>query len=422
VPLLGFIGWRVTDVGIGRTVTETPLLETAMNQNGTQQASVFYLIADYTLGVAVWGSLPGTYTTGVHDRCHGLPIQFWLKRGTVTHLAPGTGTMRSEIALEPAGIAALRRALIKKGRGELGGTVRIYQGDVEVARAEHVMGVYADLPRAQDTRANAFQILNIKMSALMIAGLRGDAISERVAGERGLALASRMLSASPQLRTLVEARQKSIVSHLASNEGVYKQVLVLGVGLDPKPVLHSSDDQRWYGLDMHEMLDERSRVFQRIQPQAKNFVPIAADLRRSDWMERLEEKGFEATRPTLVLLEGVSMYLKPDDFCRLAGRIAGLLRHADSRFWLDHVTSTMLTLDLPETRSFFESMARLGEPFVNGFDSLSEASGGRYDVVQAESAADVLGVPDAIHREYRFTIGRVVAREFDWRTRSAFPG
>jgi len=50
VPLLKLVGFGVEEMSPGRTTLAVPLLETAMNQNGTQQAAVFYLIADYTLG------------------------------------------------------------------------------------------------------------------------------------------------------------------------------------------------------------------------------------------------------------------------------------------------------------------------------------------------------------------------------------
>src|SRR5579872_1907812 len=216
VPLLKFIGFRVEQMTPGKTVLTVPLLETAMNQNGTHQAAVFYLIADYTLGVGMFATLPGCYTVGVHDRCHALPVQFWLKGARVEHHAPGTGLIRSEVTITPAQAATMRAQLIAKGRCELKGTVNIYQGDQLIAVTEHEMGLYADLPRVTGKRASLTQMERAKTSALMIAGLRGDPISTAFAEDQGVAIARRMCRASPQLPTMVSARTLHLEKYLES--------------------------------------------------------------------------------------------------------------------------------------------------------------------------------------------------------------
>ena len=197
VPLLDVVDCVVEEMGPDRTVLSLPLLASAMNQNGTHQAAVFYLIADYTLGVGMFGALPGCYVTGIHDRCEALPVQYWLKRGSVHHLAPGTGRMRAEVHISPDEAQNLRRQLVEKGRGELAGTVKIYQESQIVAEANHTMGIYADNPRMAGVRANIFQLQNMKTSALMIAGLREDGVSKKVAGDQGKAIASRMAVSFP---------------------------------------------------------------------------------------------------------------------------------------------------------------------------------------------------------------------------------
>lgn len=75
VPLLDVLDCRVVRITDELTELRMPLLVSAMNQNGTHQASVFYLAADYALGIAMFGALPGVYVSGVHDRCEALPVQ-----------------------------------------------------------------------------------------------------------------------------------------------------------------------------------------------------------------------------------------------------------------------------------------------------------------------------------------------------------
>jgi len=145
VPLLAFLDCAVEEVGQNKTVLSVPLISTAMNQNGTHQSSVFYLIGDYTLGVGMFAALPGVYVTGIHDYCDALPIQFWLKYGSVQHIAPGTGTLSAEVSISPEKAQTLRQHLIVRGRAEMIETVRIYQNGCLVAETRHSMGLYANV-------------------------------------------------------------------------------------------------------------------------------------------------------------------------------------------------------------------------------------------------------------------------------------
>jgi methyltransferase (TIGR00027 family) len=404
VPLLDFIDCKVERITRNTTVLNVPLLESAMNQNGTHQASVFYLLADYTLGVAMYGALPGTYVTGVHDRCRALPVQLWLKRGAVRHLAPGTGSITAEASIGADAAIELRRQLIEKGRCELHGLVRIFQEGRQVAETEHVMGAYVDAPRSAGTRVNVLQLSKLKTSGLMIAGLRDDPISRALAGEQGSAIANRMALAMPQLPALVRARSQHVEHYLAHTGSGHAQVLVLGVGLDPKPLRFSSDSQRWFGLDLKEMLEERQSRLNAQGVGAGNFTAVAADIRSGSWEEKLLGAGFEPGLSTLVILEGMSMYFEAPELRSLLRRVRSLVAHPASRLWLDHATEAAFRLDRPDVRAFFASMARLGEPFVLGFENADSVCQPDWVAVESRSAAEVMGQDDEVLAEYRFSL------------------
>ncbi len=406
VPLLEFVDCVVEEVGPERTVLSLPLLASAMNQNGTQQAAVFYLVADYTLGVGMFGVLPGVYVTGVHDRCHALPVQYWLKRGSVTHLAPGTGRMTAEVRISPENALNLRRQLVERGRGELSDIVRIHQDGQVVAEAQHTMGLYADIPRSAGIRANLFQIQNLKTSALMIAGLRDDPLSQHVAQDQGRAIAQRMALAAPQLPSLVKARTLHLERLLQQKGETHPQVLVLAVGLDPKPVTLARDGQRWFGVDLRDMLREREERFTGARAAAPAFAPVAADLRLDTWDRAVLQAGFSPELPTIIIAEGLSMYLTRDELGALLRKLRALTASTETRLWLDHVTAELFDLDAVEVRSFLSSMTRLGEPFILGFEDASGILPNSWAQAESASAADVLGLVDPVHREYRFSILR----------------
>lgn len=415
VPLLEFVDCTVQEVGFERTVLSLPLLASAMNQNGTHQAAVFYLVADYALGVGMFGALPGVYVTGVHDRCNALPVQYWLKRGQVHHIAPGTGRLTAEVQISPEKAAALRRQLIERGRGELTDAVKIYQDGDLVAETEHTMGLYADVPRTSGARANIFQIQNLKTSAMMIAGLRDDHISHQVAQDQGRAIAHRMSLVTPQLPSLVKARSIHIERLLMRDVARFEQALVLGVGLDPKPLLLSNAASKWFGVDLKDMLREREDRFSMVGATTSNFIPVAGDLRLETWVQALFRAGFDPKKTTVVIAEGISMYLKANELSQLLQRLRSFLSSSETRLWMDHVTSRLFHLEEMEVRAFLSTMTRLGEPFVNGFDDVSNLDADFWEVCESHSAEEVLGSSDAVHREYRFSTLRPRVKVLDRR-------
>ncbi len=404
VPLLETVDCTVEEIGAERTVLTLPLLASAMNQNGTHQAAVFYLVADYTLGIGMFGVLPGCYVTGIHDRCDALPVQYWLKRGEVKHLAPGTGKLRAETRISSEDAEKLRRQLFDKGRGEYTGTVFISQDGRVVAEVTHTMGIYADVPRMAGVRANLFQVQNMKSSALMISGLREDPISQLVAGDQGRAIANRMSVATPQLPSLVLARTLDLERHLERDGGSFAQVLVLGVGFDPKPVRFSSEQQRWFGLDLRDMQKERESRFATMRVQAANFVAVVGDILSDTWDATILEAGFRPDAPTFIIAEGISMYFPREVLAEMFNKLRKLIGSPDSKFWLDHVSSELFELELFEVKSFLASMARLGEPFVTGFDDPTMIAPNTWVLAETTTAASAVGVSEPVHAGYCFSV------------------
>jgi acyl-coenzyme A thioesterase PaaI-like protein len=150
VPLLKFVGAKVKEVSAERTVLTAPLLASARNQNNTQQASVFYILADYALGIALFAAVPWVYVIDVHDGCDCVPVQMWLLSGQVKHLAPGTGEITAVASLSTEQVDKARRDFYRKKRCRMRGTVEIYQGEKLVALAEHEVGMYAALTSMHD--------------------------------------------------------------------------------------------------------------------------------------------------------------------------------------------------------------------------------------------------------------------------------
>ncbi|MCP3691787.1 MAG: DUF4442 domain-containing protein [Planctomycetaceae bacterium] len=400
VPLFDFMQARVVEVSPEETRLTVSLDPATVNQNGTHQAGVFYVLADYAVGVSMFSAIPGVYVTGIHDRCHALPVQMWLKSGQIQHLAPGSGEVEATVRITHEEAVSLRRQLLHKGRCEYRGTVHIHQDNKLVAVAEHVVGMYVNKPQTMDLKGGLIQEQNRATSALMIAGLRKDRVSRCIAGEQGKALAARMTETMPQLPSMVQSRTETLEQQLREHGQDISQVVVLGVGLDPKPVYHSDSDQTWFGIDLKPALRDREKRFCVPGCTADNFIPVAGDMRDHQWVEDLAAAGFDPQQPTMVIMEGLSMYLTSNVIAQVFKHIESITS-AGSVFWIDHITSNALHLE--DARDFFSAMGRLGEPMVFGCTNMGQFVGNGWQVLQSVSAANVLSNEDRLFDAYRFT-------------------
>jgi methyltransferase (TIGR00027 family) len=92
-----------------------------------------------------------------------------------------------------------------------------------------------------------------------------------------------------------------------------RQVVTLGAGLDARAFrLAWPSGVRCFELDLHEILAFKERVVRdaRFEAACERTV-VPTDL-AGDWAHDLERAGFEATRPTAWVAEGLRVYLDDD--------------------------------------------------------------------------------------------------------------
>ena len=90
-------------------------------------------------------------------------------------------------------------------------------------------------------------------------------------------------------------------------------VLHIGCGLDSRAQRIGSRGKVWFDLDFPEVMEERKKYFR----ETDSYRMIAADARERDWLEKLP--GGNA----VVEMEGVSMYLQPEELRELLRRLSG---------------------------------------------------------------------------------------------------
>lgn len=92
-------------------------------------------------------------------------------------------------------------------------------------------------------------------------------------------------------------------------------VLHLGCGLDNRYGRLGNPECQWYDVDMTEVIRERRGHYK----ETENYRMVAADIRNGEWLEAVNEET------AIVVMEGVSMYLRPEE-------LAALLKNLKAHF------------------------------------------------------------------------------------------
>lgn len=89
-------------------------------------------------------------------------------------------------------------------------------------------------------------------------------------------------------------------------------VLHLGCGMDSRCERVGTRGHTWYDVDFPDVIAERRRYY----GQTEHYRMIGADVTSPDWLEELPEGN------VIVVMEGISMYLRPEELRGVLGRIA----------------------------------------------------------------------------------------------------
>ncbi|MCI2417185.1 class I SAM-dependent methyltransferase [Saccharopolyspora sp. K220] len=101
-------------------------------------------------------------------------------------------------------------------------------------------------------------------------------------------------------------------------------VVHLGAGLDPRVWrVDPAADVDWYDVDYPDVLDVRAKIF----PERQHYRMIGCSVTDPDWLAQVP-----ADRPTLIVAEGLTMYLRPQQGHELFRRIVERFPHGTITF------------------------------------------------------------------------------------------
>jgi methyltransferase (TIGR00027 family) len=156
----------------------------------------------------------------------------------------------------------------------------------------------------------------------------------------------------------------------ACREGI-SQILMLGAGYDTRAMRMTGTctAARIFEVDRRETLENKAAVLRKAAitiPQ--NVISVPCDMGEADVWPVLGQAGFSPVQKTLVILEGLVMYLPRPATERL---LAGIARHTGtgSRVLFDFVPASLAdgTLESEGAQNIRAATAGAGEPILSGF-------------------------------------------------------
>ena len=423
VPVLDFVKWQVTRVEPGLAESMLPLNPQSTNQHFTHQAALFLLSADYTGGIAVGSLLTGWPVVGVHPVSSPKSMSLWLLKGEIKYLRPSVAdlTIFAEVEHEH-GPRIQRRFLEGKPVIETV-TVHFSNGVVKVAEANLTYFARQSEKLRSDgaspEKVNILYELKLTSSAELIAGVRArqsgglfqDPYAAQMAGQHGVALATRFCERSPQLGGMVAARTRHLDGSVLDFVGAGgRDLVILGVGWDMRPFrLRLPEGMRIYELDFPTTLAERRRRLAELglqEPRGVRRIEIPIDLRTMP-LACVLQQHLDCKEPVFIAWEGMSMYFQEEEVRAILKGMAPLVAHPASRLWVDLVDRR--AVEHPEAfpeevQAFMRGMQILGEPFTFGAECVEEFMASNGFECQQVVPSDVFlnGSKDPVYALYKF--------------------
>lgn len=89
-------------------------------------------------------------------------------------------------------------------------------------------------------------------------------------------------------------------------------VLHIGCGMDSRCQRVGTQGHLWLDIDFPDVISERKRYYE----ETEHYKMLSADVRSADWLALI------SARSGIIVMEGVSMYLRPEELKQTLGQIA----------------------------------------------------------------------------------------------------
>ena len=139
-------------------------------------------------------------------------------------------------------------------------------------------------------------------------------------------------------------------------------VLHVGCGMDSRCLRVGAENCQWFDVDFPDVISERKRYFE----ETECYHMIGSDIREESWLAEIPEG-----KPVVIVMEGVSMYLKPEE-------LKAVLKRWKERFGEVRILMDTYTVFAAKATKYKNPINEVGVTEVYGLDdprSLLEGTG-----------------------------------------------
>ncbi len=133
-------------------------------------------------------------------------------------------------------------------------------------------------------------------------------------------------------------------------------ILHIGCGMDSRIERVGTQGHLWYDVDFSEVIKERKRYYQ----ETEEYHMIESDARENAWIETLPK-----VKKAIVVMEGVSMYFKPEE-------LKQLLKNLRNRFEEIAILMDCYTVFAAKATKYKNPINDVGVTVVHGIDDAKE--------------------------------------------------
>ena len=191
----------------------------------------------------------------------------------------------------------------------------------------------------------------------------------------------------------------------ATEEAPSAVVVHIGCGMDSRAERIGTQTHLWFDIDFPEVISQRKRYYQ----ETANYKMRSADVRSADWLADVPAGN------AIIVMEGVSMYLRPEELKQMLGQIAAHFEKA--RLLMDCYTE--LAAKASKIRNPINDV---GVTRVYGLDNpkLLEESGiffvREYEMTPAQLVNQLHGMEKTIFKAlYAGSIAKKMYRLYEYR-------
>ncbi len=188
--------------------------------------------------------------------------------------------------------------------------------------------------------------------------------------------AANIAKASPSTKLLVRYRTRYFDDLIMEQiqHGI-KQIIILGSGLDTRPIRLRSADVTFYEVEQKHVLEYKQEQLQKFGYASASCL-IPCDYTTTDVISLLKKEGFDLAMKTFILWEGNVFYLAYEDVKLVLQKKKKKLTEFALTF--DYLSQKLInrSTGFRKSQDLLNSFSSLGAPWNTGFDDIRELAEG----------------------------------------------